>query len=275
MPAGRVSISHCGCSWRPPGTRGILRRMAHQYLTDLFFGLRDRPAFFAALNGVLKNIKSTTGAFTGDNLVTFSKNLSFLTDVEFMRAYNAHVTTKVERGIIWRIAVVAWAARNGMRLQGDFVECACYKGITARIVCDYVNFGAEADRTYYLYDLFDHDVSMPHHHMPEHSGTLFDEVKQRFSHLSNVVITQGRVPDSFVTAVPDKIAFLHLDLNNVDAEIGALEVLFERMVPGAIMVLDDYGWLGYRAQKLAEDPWLEKRGYRVLELPTGQGLLIK
>ena len=41
------------------------------------------------------------------------------------------------------------------------------------------------------------------------------------------------------------------------------------------MVLDDYGWRGYRAQKLAEDPWLAARGYQVLELPTGQGLLFK
>jgi hypothetical protein len=64
-------------------------------------------------------------------------------------------------------------------------------------------------------------------------------------------------------------------MNNADAEIGALEVLFERMVPGAVLILDDYGWLGYRAQKLAEDPWLAKYGYRVLEMPTGQGLLIK
>jgi len=104
---------------------------------------------------------------------------------------------------------------------------------------------------------------------------LVDEVRARFTHLPNVVVTQGRVPDSFAQAAPDQIAFMHLDLNNADAEIGALEVLFDRMVPGAIMVLDDYGWLGYRAQKLAEDPWLEKRGYRVLELPTGQGLLVK
>jgi O-methyltransferase len=83
------------------------------------------------------------------------------------------------------------------------------------------------------------------------------------------------VPDSLANAAPNKIAFLHLDLNNADAEVGALEVLFDRMVPGAIMVLDDYGWLAYEAQKIAEDDWLGKRGYRVLELPTGQGLLIK
>jgi Tol biopolymer transport system component len=37
----------------------------------------------------------------------------------------------------------------------------------------------------------------------------------------------------------------------------------------------DGKWLAYRAQKLAEDPWFQARSYSVLELPTGQGLLIK
>lgn len=249
--------------------------MTHQYLTNMFFGVRDRSKFFSAINAAIQALNSTTGVFAGDNLFTHSRNLSFLTDPEFMRAYNTHATTDVEKGIIWRIAVVAWAARNGMRLQGDLVECACYKGVTARIVCDYIDFAAQTGRKYYLYDLFEHDETMPHHHMPEHSGTLFDQVKRRFADLPNVVVTQGRVPDSFAQAAPEKIAFMHLDLNNAEAEVGTLEVLFDRMVPGAMMVLDDYGWLGYRAQKLAEDPWLEKRGYRVLELPTGQGLLLK
>ena len=247
----------------------------HQYLTNLFFGIKDRAGFFNGLNQALRSINSTTGAFSGDNLFTYSRNLSFLTDAEFMSAYNAHASTDVEKGIIWRIAVVAWAARNGMRLEGDLVECACYKGTTARIVSDYIGLKEQPQRRYYLYDLFEHDASMPHHAMPEHGESLFEQVKARFTDLPNVVVTQGRVPDSLHVAAPEKIAFLHLDLNNAEAEIGALELLFDRMVPGAIMVLDDYGWLGYRRQKLAEDPWLEKRGYRVMELPTGQGLLVK
>lgn len=249
--------------------------MALQHLSTLFFGIADRTKFFSGLNGMLNALRSRQGVFTGDNLVTYSKNLSFLTDEEFMRAYQAHATTDVEKGIVWRLAVVAWAARSAMRLDGDLVECACYKGVTARIVCDYVKFSEHTERKYFLYDLFEHDTSMPHHHMPEHGATLFDQVKERFSDLPNVIITQGFVPQSLEKAAPEKIAFMHLDLNNADAEIGALEILFDRMVPGAILVLDDYGWLGYRAQKLVEDPWFEKRGYRVLELPTGQGLLIK
>lgn len=74
---------------------------------------------------------------------------------------------------------------------------------------------------------------------------------------------------------PDKISFLHVDLNNAPAEIGTLERLFDRLSPGGVLVLDDYGWQAYRAQKLAEDPWLAERGYEVLELPTGQGLVFK
>ena len=58
-------------------------------------------------------------------------------------------------------------------------------------------------------------------------------------------------------------------------QIGALEVLFERLSPGGILILDDYGWRAYRQQKLAEDPWFEARGYRVVPLPTGQGMLAK
>jgi O-methyltransferase len=104
---------------------------------------------------------------------------------------------------------------------------------------------------------------------------LFNDVKAKFADSPNVHVIQGKVPDSFAIAVPEKISLIHLDMNNADAEVGALEVLFDRLVPGGILILDDYGWLYYRAQKLAEDTWLGKRGYQVLELPTGQGMVIK
>ena len=48
------------------------------------------------------------------------------------------------------------------------------------------------------------------------------------------------------------------------------------MVPGGVLILDDYEWAGvYRPQKLAEDAWFDARHYRVMPLPTGQGLVIK
>jgi hypothetical protein len=246
-----------------------------KHITTAFFGIGDVKRFMAGLNEVLRSLSSLEGVFTGDNLITIGKSLSFKRDAAFMAAFERHATSDIERGLIWRIYTVAWAARSGMRLQGDFVECACYKGVTARVVADYVELTKAPERKYYLYDLFEHDASMPHHSMSQHGPSLFEQVKQRFADVPNAVITQGAVPAVLADVAPEKIAFMHLDLNNAPAEIGALEVLFDRMVPGAILILDDYGWLGYWRQKVAEDDWLGARGYKVLELPTGQGMVIK
>lgn len=245
------------------------------YLAKGFYGLTNPDGFVSGIYQVVNSLAMQEGIYTGDNLFTYNKNLSFLDDEALMKAFNTHVTSDEEKSALWRISTVLWGARNGLRLEGDFVECACYKGTTARVVCDAVKFAGQSTRHYYLYDLFDHDPAMPHHAMQEHSRKLFGEVKARFTDCPNVTVTQGKVPEVLAEVAPEKIAFMHLDLNNAEAEIGALEVLFERMVPGAVLVLDDYGWQAYRAQKLAEDPWFEQRGFRVLELPTGQGLVIK
>lgn len=246
------------------------------FLSSVFFGV-DTPPFVKNVQGVIDSIKNKNGIFTGDNLITFGRNLGFLEDEKFVKAWRGAVETPVEEAIVWRIHTVAWAARSVIArgIPGDFVECACYKGGTARIVSDYTDFAQQTDRSYYLYDLFEHDASMIHHSMPEHSKTLYERVQQRFADMPNVKVIQGKVPDVMHEVAPEKVAFMHIDLNNAPAEIGALEVLFDRLSPGGILILDDYGWLGYRAQKLAEDPWLAARGYHVLEMPTGQGMVFK
>lgn len=248
--------------------------MATNHLTSVFFGVKSHADFVGGIQHAINHLERQEGIYTGDNLFTYNRNLSFLEDEPFMQAVLRHTNTPVENAVLWRMATVVWGARNALKLEGDFVECACYKGTTARVVCDVLGF-ASLPKRYFLYDLFDHDPSMPHHAMPEHSRQLYRSVVERFSNAPNVVVTQGRVPDVLAQVAPEKIAFMHLDLNNADAEVGALDVLFERMVPGAVLILDDYGWLAYRAQKLAEDPWFAARGYFVAELPTGQGMVIK
>ncbi len=243
------------------------------YRGSVFFAISDKERFARGLDEMLAAVMAG-GIFTGDNLISLSKNMGFLDDAPFVQAMHKHAGTSAERSMIWRLAVVAWAAREGMRREGDFVECACYKGTTARIVCDYLDFG-QSGRRYYLYDLFEHNPGMPHHAMSAHSQELYAETQARFADLPNVVVTQGAVPDVLHSVAPEKIAFLHIDLNNAEAEIGALELLFDRMSPGAILILDDFGWVYYHQQHRVETEWFAARGYRVLELPTGQGLVIK
>ena len=44
---------------------------------------------------------------------------------------------------------------------------------------------------------------------------------------------------------------------------------------GGVVVFDDYGWKLFEKQKIAEDDFMRGRGYEILELPTGQGLVTK
>ncbi|MCX7277562.1 MAG: class I SAM-dependent methyltransferase [Burkholderiales bacterium] len=244
------------------------------HLTGMFWGAANKPEFLRGIQHSVNNLDVQVGIYTGDQLFTFNRNLSFLDDEAFMRSVEKNVHEDVERAILWRTSILLWGVRNGMHLEGDFVEGGCYKGTSVRVVCDTVDF-AHCDKRYYLYDLFEHAPGMAHHAMPDHGNQLYQAVVDRFADMPNVVVTQGAVPEVLHRVAPEKIAFMHLDMNNAAAEVGALEVLFDRMVPGALLVLDDYGWAVYRDQKLAEDAWLAKRGYQVMELPTGQGLVIK
>jgi hypothetical protein len=64
-------------------------------------------------------------------------------------------------------------------------------------------------------------------------------------------------------------------MNSATPERAALEFFWDKLVSGASVILDDYGWKGCEAQKNAADQFAALRGVRVLALPTGQGLLIK
>ena len=248
--------------------------MARNHLTRIFYGLKSPEDFMAGLQQAVNQL-APSGIFAADNLFTFGRHLGFLDDPRFFDAFEKNAADEVERSIVWRSHVVTWAARQALRREGDFVECGCYKGTTSKIVCDYLEF-SKIEKKFFLYDLFEHEADMEHHAQVEHGPGLYEQTVSRFSDYPNVVVTKGRIPEVFHAVAPERISFMHIDLNGATAELAALEHLFDRMVPGAILILDDYGWYwGYATQKYAEDPFFESRGYQVLELPTGQGMVLK
>ena len=54
-----------------------------------------------------------------------------------------------------------------------------------------------------------------------------------------------------------------------------LDILFHRVVAYGMINFDDHGSLEYIKQKRAEDVFMHKHGYSIIELPTGQGLVAK
>jgi O-methyltransferase len=218
------------------------------------------------------------GVFAGDNMILFNRILGYRRDNRFMEAFRAHAHTTQEKSLEVRLNTLIWAAKHALHIPGDFVECGVWRGFCSAVIVDYIEFKT-IPKKFYLYDTFagipeEYDTEKHNHPMMAPPG-LYEQVCQTFEAHSNVVIVRGIVPLSFEQAVPEKIAFLHLDMNSSKSEISALEVLFDRVSPGGLIVFDDFGWMGYGAQHIAEQKFMRERGHSILEIPSGQGLLIK
>ncbi len=219
--------------------------------------------------------------FLSEGLATWFKTVPFFDDDRYMILAARHAHLLPLPNWHWNLQTVVWAVEQARRLDGDFVELGVFKGHTTLFTAEYVGF-ADWPRRWWLYDTFDGvpedqlDAGWSKANESMYRNTFsFEEVRDRFNHLPNIEVIKGRVPEILLERAPEKIAFLHVDLNNATAEIQALELLFDRIVSGGIIVFDDYVWLASRAQYEAEKAWFAARGLVVLPLPTGQGVFVK
>jgi hypothetical protein len=102
-----------------------------------------------------------------------------------------------------------------------------------------------------------------------------ESVKANFSQWKKTRIIMGSVPETLNRVDTRNVAYLHLDMNCSPPEIAAMTFFWDRLVPGALVLLDDYAYRGYESQKTAMDAFAKEKHVMIVSLPTGQGLLIK
>lgn len=243
----------------------------YNFNAPVSWGVTDPERFNALMNEASKLV--TTGVYLGDNLFTWMRNNSALDDGAFREAWQANVANGADEAALWRRYVLACAAFHCVHLEGDFVECGVLFGTAVKTVIDF--FGREHfAKTFWAYDAFDENPTG--HHFEGQGPGLYEKVMARFAGYAQVRLVRGRLPGSLAGNSPARIAYLHIDLNDAESETAVLDALFPRVVPGGIIILDDYEWSGaYRRQKIAHAPWFAARDYRVFPLPTGQGLVLK
>jgi hypothetical protein len=241
------------------------------FKTHTYWGVSDPKRFKELLEEATALV--APGSFLGDNLFTWSRNNSALEDQSFLKAWQENICNPADEAIVWRRYILACAAYHCLHINGDFVECGVYLGSGIKTVIDYLG-GKEFPKTFWGYDTFDYNP-VEGHAFAEQKPGLFQQVKQRFKDYPQVKLIPGLIPQSFEGNQPEKISFLHIDLNQLKAELDVLEHFFEKVESGGIIILDDYEWGAYRQQKIGESEWFDKLNYRIFPLPTGQGLVIK
>lgn len=236
-----------------------------------------------SLSGLIKKYGLRGQLFVGGfGLISMNRTLGFLTDPRLLMLSEKYSHLLPISAWHWNLETVVWAISHALHLPGDFVELGVFKGHTSRIMADYFDFSA-IPKKWYLYDTFDgipdDQIDTDHWRTANqvYKGTFsFEEVSNTFSDCENMTVIKGRVPDILKDVCPSQISFLHVDMNNVEAEIEALKFLYDdRIVPGGVIIFDDYGWAVAEAQHIAANQWADSKGLKILELPSGQGLLMK
>jgi hypothetical protein len=239
----------------------------------------------------LKTACKITGvkAYVEDALMT-TQNHEFVDEPAFTRAYQRGMqATGSDYHFRWRVHVALWAAASASKLTGDFVECGVNKGFESSAIMNYLDWNSLAKK-FYLLDTFQ---GLDERYVSEEekaagylernrnslaSGyyiTGVERVKKNFSEWKNAIVIQGTIPDSLKEVDTPAIAYLHLDLNCSPPEVSALELLWDRLVPGAFVLHDDYAQAAHRISKEGMDRFAAKKNLQFVSLPTGQGLLIK
>jgi hypothetical protein len=228
--------------------------------------------------------------YEADGLYTMH-NCDFIDDPRFAEAYRLGANTGhhfrkegEELHIEWRMHTILWAATHAAKLQGDFVECGVNTGIYSRAIMYYIDFKKMTDRRFFLLDTYE---GIPESCVTDEERKIgllvlnrrypdcYEQVKETFAEFENAVIIKGIVPDTLAQVDSDKVAYLSIDMNAANPEVAAMEHFWEKLVPGGVVVLDDYGFRNHYNQRNAMDALAKRIGFNILALPTGQGLILK
>ena len=125
-------------------------------------------------------------------------------------------------------------------LEGDIVELGVYRGGVLKKMAEKCS-----DKMCYGFDTFEglpeKDWIPSEIHPPgDFDKTAFEQTKSFMP--ENVILIPGYFPDTADNLDITKICFAHVDFDYEKGTKSAIDWLLPRMVPGGIIVFDDYLW---------------------------------
>lgn len=132
---------------------------------------------------------------------------------------------------------------------GDFVEVGVYRGGSAW----YLNEIAERQgRRLHLFDTFTgipNKGPMDERKAGDYADTSLPDLREQFPRAK---FYEGIFPDTLPPGLIDDVAFVHVDCDQYDGHCACIDLLFPYMVPGGIMLFDDYPFLTGAKQAVDE-----------------------
>jgi hypothetical protein len=178
---------------------------------------------------------------------------------------------------------------HALRLEGALAECGVYQGASALALCRAAR-AHDAGFTGARFHLFDSFaglaapsaadmVSLPGGERAAVApGSLAaDEATARkaLAEFPQARFHKGWIPQVFGELPEARWAFVHVDVDFHDATLACLEYFYPKLVPGGVMLCDDYGSAWFPGAFRAWDRYCEEHSVPFVVLDTGQAVILK
>lgn len=184
-----------------------------------------------------------------------------------------------------RLYVIYQAILNVRHLSASplsMAEVGVYRGGSTYFIASVAKKLFKDNPAIHAFDTFegfqdDLDPVLDDGHWPGKFGnTSFSEVEQYLSVFPNVKLRKGRFQDRCEEVSGERFSFVHIDVDIFLATHACLDFFSDALVPGGIVVVDDYGFARGRGAKEAVDGFMGGRtNFVKFHLDTGQCLLIR
>jgi hypothetical protein len=175
-------------------------------------------------------------------------------------------------------------ARALSSLPGDTAECGVFDGGSSFLMC--LPWEGSSEHHHHVFDSFE-GLSKPEDaDLPEDPTAYLwqahdlavplETVKRNLRRFDFVRYYPGWIPERFGEVADRRFSFVHVDVDLFQPTYDAVAFFYPRMVPGGIILCDDYGsTICPGARKAFDDAVRGTPEGRVIELTTGQGFIVK
>jgi hypothetical protein len=188
------------------------------------------------------------------------------------------------------IVATRYVVANG--IEGDVVECGVWRGGSMQAVARTLMGRGATDRELHLFDTFEGMPAPTEEDRRIKGGPTAEEMLETqpktglvwaIADLDDVQAGMatsgypserihyhpGRVQDTIPEQAPDRIGLLRLDTDWYESTKHELDHLYDRLVPGGVLIIDDYDY--WEGSRKAVDEFIAATRARLLLVPIDTG----
>ena len=188
----------------------------------------------------------------------------------------------------WRHYIIYWSVRYVTQFNAtsnfNIVEAGVCDGLTINfaISAAQCTLGQSSNFKAFLYDAWEgmKEENLTSSEKSSKGSYSYLSVEQTKSNLSDFQdrckFIKGHIPEVFFeNPGPTELSWLHIDLNSSMPTLKTLEQFVPKLLPGGVVLFDDYAHGGFRETREVADEYCSKVNGLLFPLPTGQAIFFK